>query len=134
MSKGEQEEEALAYQEESSQFAKYVYVCYFCNKFMVGGMCFSHHTIACARNHSYHWWLPPKPPAYSYRWLNCDLCARQAIFATCHHLIHQAKLTVHWARLVAKSILRQQQLAAWRCAAASTEAAVPLETQILAFL
>ena len=134
MPKDEQEQEALVFHEECSLFAKYVYVCYFCNKYMVGGMCFSHHTIACARNHSYHWWLPPMPAAHSFRWLNCDRCIRQAVFAACHHLLPQAKLTVHWARLVSKFILRQQQLSAWRCATVNTCAAVPLEAPILAFL
>ena len=113
----ERNTQALRLLEMCSRYAKFVYVCYFCNQFIVGGCCFAHHSVTCARNRSYLWKVPARIAACSFRWLNCEHCIRQALFASCHTLLPQVKLTLHWARIVAKLFEKQQQLAAWKCTA-----------------
>ena len=118
----------------SSQYAKLVYVCYFCNQFIVGGCCFAHHSVTCARNHSHQWYVPVSITACSYRWVNCARCIKQALFASSHTLLPQVKLTLHWARIVAKLFEKQQQLAAWKCTTKQPCFYVPLSATILNFL
>ena len=124
----------LQLQEESARYARLVYVCYFCSQFIVGGGCFAHHSVTCARNHSYLWYVPVRITACSFRWINCSHCARQAMFASCHTLLPHVKLTLHWARIVAKLFEKQQQLAAWKCTATQRCSHVPLSAAILSFL
>ena len=118
----------------SSQYAKLVYVCYFCNLFIVGGCCFAHHSVTCARYHSYPGCAPVGLTACSYRWVNCARCVKQALFASSHTLLPQVKTTLHWASIVTKLFMKQQQLAAWNCTTKQQCFYVPLSATILSFL
>ena len=130
----ERNADVLRIYEECAQYAKLVYVCYFCSQFIVGGCCFAHHSVTCARNYSYLWYVPVRITACSFRWINCSHCAKQALIASGHTLIPHVKLTLHWARITAKLFEREQQLAAWRCAARLPGFKIPLIESILSFL
>ena len=130
----ERNADVLRIHEECARYAKLVYVCYFCNQFIVGGGCFAHHSVTCARNLSYLWYVPVRITACSFRWINCSHCSRQALFASGHTLLPHVKLTLHWARITAKLFEKQQQLAAWKCTARQPSYYVPLSETILSFV
>ena len=134
LSSGERLELANRVMGECIRSHKVVYVCYFCHHFLCGSICFAHHTRTCARNHSYHWWIPPATTPCSHRWISCEVCARQAILAQCHQHVPQARLLINWARLVTQLILRQQRVAQWVCSARYPCNSVPHSSHVLTFL
>jgi hypothetical protein len=70
---------------EIAQSSTFVYLCFHCHMFVIGYLCYVHHTRSCLnedlrltlRGRSFE--VPP-----SWQWVNCDYCIRQEVFAPRH--------------------------------------------------
>jgi hypothetical protein len=103
---------------EIAQSTNFVYLCFHCHKFIIGYMCYVHHTRSCLNVElrlAHRGRLFAAPP--SWRWVNCDYCIRQEVFAPRHHRIRYVSAVVHWARFLSELFLRKIRHAPLRSSA-----------------
>jgi hypothetical protein len=103
---------------EIAQSATFVYLCFCCHKFIIGYICYVHHTRSCLNEelrlvHRGRFFEAPP----SWQWVNCDYCIRQEVIAPRHHRLRYVSAVVHWARFLSRLFLRKIRHAPLRCSA-----------------
>ena len=103
---------------EIAQSSAFVYLCFHCHKFIIGYMCYVHHTRSCLNEELrlVHRGRPFEAPP-SWQWVTCDYCIRQEVLAPRHHRIRYVTAVVHWARFLSNLFLRKIRQAPLRCSA-----------------
>ena len=109
---------------------KLIFLCFHCEKYIVGKVCYSHHIIQCLEDDLFTkklWklWIPN-----FWNWTNCGHCYRQEVLAERFDAIPSVSSPLHWARLTRALVKRNQKLAAWLNIASLKRSTVPQAYEI----
>jgi hypothetical protein len=109
---------------------KFVYLCFRCESFSIGKVCYSHHIRQCScasiftkPPHSHH------APSF-WNWSNCGDCFRQEVLSEWHSKIPGVSSPLHWARLLRLLVWRRQNLAHWLNAGSPRSSPIPLTYEV----
>jgi len=113
---------------------KLIFLCFHCEKYIVGKVCYSHHIDHCLDDDLFTkkpWelWIPT-----FWKWTNCGHCFRQEVLAERYDAIPSVSSPLHWARLTRSLIERKQGLAAWLNIAPLKRSTVPLAYEVSLFV
>ena len=112
---------------EIAQSKRIVFLCFLCQSYTVGYICYQHHIKTCLNME-----LVPVAqyealrerqffaPA-SWQWADCAHCIRQEVLAARHNSIRPISAVLHWARLLVKLVLRKVKLAPLFCSSPAPE-------------
>jgi len=114
--------------------ARIVYLCFRCEEFSIGKICYSHHIKQCSRA-SLFTELPRSHLAPSFwNWSNCGDCFRQEVLSAWHNKIPGVSSPLHWARLLRLLVWRRQNLAHWLNVGSPRSSTIPLAYEISLFV
>ena len=113
---------------------KLIFLCFHCEKFIVGKVCYSHHINQCLEDDLFTkklWklWIPN-----FWKWTNCGHCFRQEVLAERFDAIPSVSSPLHWARLTRALVKRHQKLEAWLNIAPLKRSTVPQAYEISLFV
>ena len=113
---------------------KLIFLCFHCEQYIVGKVCYAHHIKQCLDDD-----LFKKRPWDHYapsfwKWTNCGHCFRQEVLAERYDAIPSVSSPLHWARLTRSLIRRKQRLAAWLNIAPLKRSTVPLAYEVSLFV
>ena len=113
---------------------KLIFLCFHCEKYIVGKVCYSHHIIQCLEDDLFTkklWklWIPN-----FWNWTNCGHCYRQEALAERFDAIPSVSSPLHWARLTRALVKRHQKLAAWLNIAPLKRSTVPQAYEVSLFV
>jgi hypothetical protein len=105
---------------EIAQSTQFVFYCFHCHSFILGYLCYVHHTRSCLNaefrvTFRERVFAAPLP----WRWIDCDYCVRQEVLASRHHKISSVSTVIHWARFLTGLVPRRIRHAPLRCSTAS---------------
>jgi hypothetical protein len=88
---------------EIAQSTQFVFHCFHCGKFMLGYLCYHHHTRCClnADLDRIAQWIALRERHFaaplSWKWVDCDYCIRQEVLAASYRGLPY-NVVMHWAR------------------------------------
>jgi hypothetical protein len=114
--------------------AKTIYICFRCELFSVGKVCYSHHIRQCLCADIFtelpHSHLAPS----AWNWSNCGHCFRQEVLSEWHDKIPGVSSPLHWARLLRLLIWRRSKLAPWLNVGSLRNSPIPFAYEISLFV
>ena len=108
---------------EIAQSTQIVFHCFHCQKFLVGFLCYHHHTRSCLNSDfaPIGQWASLRERRFmapsAWCWADCDYCIRQEVLATRYHKIRYVSAVMHWARFWTGLFLRKIRHIPLRCSA-----------------
>jgi hypothetical protein len=98
---------------EIAQSTQFVFHCFHCQKFILGFLCYHHHTRSClnADLAPIAQWASLRERRFAapstWQWADCDYCIRQEVLAARYHRIRYVSTVIHWARFLTGLVLRR---------------------------
>jgi hypothetical protein len=114
--------------------AKTVYLCFHCETYSVGKVCYSHHIRQCLSADLFTRLSHPHLAPAFWKWCNCGHCFRQEILSEWHDRIPGVSSLLHWARLLRLLIWRRGKLAPWLNIGSLKSSSIPLAYEISLFV
>ena len=113
---------------------KLIFLCFRCEKYIVGKVCYSHHIVQCREDDLFKktpWklWIPTY-----WNWINCGHCFRQEALAEKFNAAPSVSSPLHWARLTRALVHRHQKLAAWLNIAPLKRSTIPQAHEVSLFI
>jgi len=125
---------------EVAQSTQFVFRCYHCNNFIVGYLCYHHHTRSCLNSEvaPIALWAALRARNFDaplpWKWADCDYCIRQEVLASRHHKISQVTTVIHWARFLSGLVPRRIRHAHLRCSTVSWAIKLCLPPEVVSVL